>query len=156
HLSFGGGTLARNLLPALDLYVDILRRPRLPEEEVDPVKALALQDLLGLEDEPAQRLIIELRRQHYPPPLGQDSHGTQEGIEALNLKVLRSHYRRLVRPGGTILSIAGNIDWETLRAQVGRLFGDWEGGEEPVVKYGTPLGAGKYQHIQKETTQTHL
>jgi predicted Zn-dependent peptidase len=85
HMRFWGATLARNLAPALDLYADVLRRPRLPEEEVDAVKALALQDLLGLEDEPAQRLFIELRQRHYPPPLGQDARGTEEGIENLDL-----------------------------------------------------------------------
>src|SRR5260370_28536274 len=125
------------------------RRPLLTENGVDAVTSLALQDLLGLEDEPAQRLITELRQGRYPPPMGQDSHGTEEGIEALTLKVLRGHYRRLVRPNGTILSVAGNIDWEALRDQVGRLFGDWEGGEEPVLKLGTPPGAGKYSHVQK-------
>jgi predicted Zn-dependent peptidase len=156
HLSFWGATLARNLSAALDLYGDVLRRPRLPEEEIEAVQSLALQDLLGLEDEPAQRLMIELRRRHYPPPMGQDSHGTEEGIEALNLQVLLTHYCRLVRPNGTILSVAGNIDWDALRAQVGRLFGDWEGGEEPVLKLGTPPGAGKYGHVQKETTQTQI
>ncbi len=165
HMRFWGATLARNLSRALDLHADVLRRPRLPEEEVEAVKALALQDLLGLEDEPAQRLFIELRERHYPPPLGQDSRGTEEGIEALNLKALRSHYRRLIRPRGTILSVAGNINWEALRDQVDRLFGDWqvdrlfgdwESGEEPVIRPGTAPGAGKYGHVQKETTQTQI
>ena len=156
HMRFWGGTLARNLGPALDLYADILRRPRLPEEEVDAVKALALQDLLGLEDEPAQRLFIELRQRHYPPPMGQDARGTREGIEGLDIKALRNHYRRLVRPNGTILSVAGNIDWEPLRERVGQLFADWKGGEEPVVSLGTPPGRGQYTHVAKETTQTQI
>jgi predicted Zn-dependent peptidase len=156
HMRFWGATLARNLGPALDLYADILRRPRLPEEEVDAVKALALQDLLGLEDEPAERLFIELRQRHYPPPMGQDARGTKEGIEGLDLKALRGHYRRLVRPGGTILSVAGNIDWGALRDRVGQLFGDWKGGEEPVVDLGIPEGRGRYTHVAKETTQTQI
>ena len=156
HMRFWGATLSRNLGLALDLYADILRRPRLPEEEVDPVKALALQDLLGLEDEPAQRLFIELRQRHYPPPMGQDARGTKEGIEGLDIKALRDHYRKLVRPNGTILSVAGNIDWETLRDRVGKLFGDWKGGEEPVVTLGTPEGRGQYTHVAKETTQTQI
>jgi predicted Zn-dependent peptidase len=156
HLRFWGATLSRNLAPALDLYADILRRPRLPEEEVEAVQALALQDLLGLEDEPAQKLFIELRQRHFPPPLGQDSRGTEAGIEALDVKSLRNHYRRMVRPRGTILSVAGNIDWGALRDQVGRLFGDWQGGEEPVLRLGTPEGAGRYGHVAKETAQTQI
>src|SRR5262245_27961145 len=155
HLRLYGATLARNLSAALSIYADILRRPHLPEDEVDAVKALAMQDLLGLEDEPAQKLFIELRQRHYPPPLGQDARGTPEGIDSLTQAVLRSHYRRLVRPRGTILSVAGNIEWQALLDQVGQLFGDWRGGEEPVLKLGRSRD-GTYTHMSKETEQTQL
>src|SRR5262245_12417838 len=64
HMRFWGATLARNLPAALEIYADILRRPHLPEEEMDAVRALALQDLAGLEDEPRHKLLIELRPRH--------------------------------------------------------------------------------------------
>src|SRR5205807_10157925 len=76
HIRFWGATLSRNLPAALEIYADLLRRPRFPEEEMDAVKALAFQDLQGLEDEPRQKVLIELRRRHYPPPLGHDRRGT--------------------------------------------------------------------------------
>src|SRR5262245_13634202 len=34
HTRFWGSTLSRNLLPALEIYADILRRPHLPEKEL--------------------------------------------------------------------------------------------------------------------------
>src|SRR5258708_4898639 len=49
HMRFWAATLARNLTAALEIYADILRRPHLPEAELDPVRALALQDIKGLE-----------------------------------------------------------------------------------------------------------
>src|SRR5437016_9362301 len=70
HTRFWGATLSRNLPAALEIYADILRRPHLPEDEIDAVKALALQDLQGLEDEPRQKVLIELPQRPYPPPLG--------------------------------------------------------------------------------------
>src|SRR5207244_10831170 len=84
HIRFWGATLARNLPAALEIYADILRRPHLPKDEIDAVKALALQDLQGLEDEPRQKVLIELRQRHYPPPLGQDRRGTAAGIASLS------------------------------------------------------------------------
>src|SRR5262249_44405425 len=154
HVRFWGATLARNLAPALEIYADILRRPHLPDDELEPVQALALQDLQSLEDEPRQKLLIELRRRHYPAPLGQDRRGTREGIESLTPALLRNHYRRLFRPRGTILSVAGNIEWEPLRQQVERLFGDWKPGEEPeLTLHAQPTS---YDHIDKETTQTQI
>jgi predicted Zn-dependent peptidase len=154
HTRFWGATLSRNLPAALDIYADILRRPHLPDEEMNAVKALALQDLQSLEDEPRQKVLVELRQRHYPPPLGQDRRGTEQTIANLNAKKVQAHYRRLFGPGGTIISVAGNIDWKPLKDQVERLFGDWKGGEEPVLKLGhLPPPRG---HIEKETTQTQI
>jgi predicted Zn-dependent peptidase len=154
HVHFWGGTLARSLPDVLDIYADILRRPHFPEDELEPVQALALQDLQGLEDEPRLKLMIELRKHHFPPPLSHDLRGTVEGIESITIDAVRKHYRRLFRPRNTILSVAGNIDWPMLRDQVEKLFGDWNGGEEPEMKLGAL--SGKNGHVQKETTQTHI
>jgi predicted Zn-dependent peptidase len=154
HVHFWGATLARNLPATLDIYADILLRPHLPQEEMEAVQALALQDIQSLEDEPRQKVLIELRKHHYPPPLGQDRRGTVEGIQSLNATVVRDHYQKLFRPRGTILSVAGNVDWEPLRNQVGRLFGDWPDGPEPAVTYGTQPTARA--HVTKETTQTQI
>jgi predicted Zn-dependent peptidase len=154
HTRFWGATLARNLPDALAIYADILRRPHLPEDEIPAVQALAFQDLQSLEDEPRQKVLIELRRRHYPPPLGQDRRGTRAGIESLNPAVIRRHYQRLFQPRGTILSVAGNIDWEPLRERVGELFGDWQPGEQPALKLRKP--AARTGHIAKETAQTQI
>jgi predicted Zn-dependent peptidase len=154
HTRFWGATLARNLPAALDIYADIIRRPHLPEDEIDAVKALALQDLQGLEDEPRHKVMIELRRLHYPPPLGQDRRGTEEGIESLNADVIRRHYRRFFTPQGTIVSVAGNIDWPALRDQIGRLFGDWKAPEPPALTLGTTTT--HRAHLEKDTTQTQI
>ncbi|MBY0523672.1 MAG: insulinase family protein [Gemmataceae bacterium] len=154
HVRFWGATLARSLPAALDIYADILRRPHLPEDEMEAVQALALQDLQSLEDEPKQKVLIELRKHHYPSPLGQDRRGTVEGIESLTAEVIRKQYRRLFRARGTILSVAGNIEWEPLRDQVERLFGDWTEGEEPAVTLGPQ--PTNLEHIHKETTQTQI
>src|SRR5207247_11373463 len=90
HLRFWGATLARNLSAALEIYADILRRPHLPDDQIDAVKALAFQELQSIEDEPKQKVLIELRRRHYPAPLGQDRRGNREGIESLSAVDLRS------------------------------------------------------------------
>jgi predicted Zn-dependent peptidase len=154
HMRFYGATLARNLPAALDIYADILLRPHLPDDEMDAVRSLALQDLQALEDEPRQKVLIELRKRHYPAPLSNDRHGTSEGVENVTPDAVREYYRRHFQPAGTILSVAGNIEWEPLREQVGRLFGDWRGAAVPEVMAGPSRpGTG---HILKETTQTQI
>jgi predicted Zn-dependent peptidase len=154
QMSFWGSTLASNISPALEIYSDILRRPHLPAEELEPVQALALQDIAGLEDEPRQKVLIELNQRHFPPPLGQDRRGTREGIESLTIEAVRSHYQRFFQPQGMILSVAGNIEWAPLKEQVGRLFGDWQAGKPPDLEVGSP--PNPREHVQKETTQTQI
>src|SRR5262249_52269817 len=101
HMRFWGATLARNIPAAFETYAHILRRPHLPAEELEAVKSLAFQDLQSLEDEPRQKVLVELRRQHYPPPLSQDRRGTLEGIQALTAKKIRSHFERFFQPDET-------------------------------------------------------
>jgi predicted Zn-dependent peptidase len=154
HTRFWAATVARNLPAALELYADILRRPHLPDDEIDAVKSLALQDLRGLEDEPRAKVMVELRRHHYPTPLSNDHRGTPGCIEGLTVDAVRRHHRDLYRPRGMILSVAGNVNWESLREQVGRLFGDWQGGAERPLTLGP--AAQKRAHLSKDLEQTQI
>jgi predicted Zn-dependent peptidase len=154
HMRFWGATLAANLPAALEIYTDIIRQPHLPAAELDPVRALALQDIQGLEDEPRQKVLIELRRRHYPTPLGLDHRGTPEGLHNLTPAKIRAHHLRHFQPRGSILAVAGGIEWEPLKQQVARLFSDWPPGPEPEVKLLKPVG-GK-THLRKDTEQTQI
>ena len=62
--------------------------------------------------------------------------------------------RKTFGPKDVILSIAGNIDWPSLRDQVERLFGDWTGGGLKPLKLRKAKGGRG--HIPKETTQTQI
>src|SRR5262249_26606950 len=134
HTSIAAATLGRNLIPALELFADIVLRPHLDEEEVEPIRALTLQNLRSLEDDPGSKVIYELRRRHFPDPWGRPAPGTPEGVSALSPDDLRAFYRRAYRPNGAILGVAGAIDWPALRDAVGRLFGDWAPAPEPTVQ----------------------
>jgi predicted Zn-dependent peptidase len=154
HLRFWAATLAQNLPRGLEIYADILRRPHLPADELDAVKALALQDLQSLEDEPRHKVLVEVVRQHLPAPLGQDRHGTADGIKSLTPEAIRRHWARHFHPNGTILSVAGNIEWELLRDLVGHLFADWMGAPDAPLKIGQPPRARP--HLVKKTAQTQI
>ncbi len=154
NMRFWGSTLARNVPAALDIFADVLRRPHLPADELEPVQALALQDIQSLEDSPQQKVMVELRRRYYPPPLNQDRRGRAEEIEALTIDDVWRQYARLFRPNGAILSVAGNIEWEPLKAQVERLFGDWPAGEDAGLL--PAPHAPQSEHIHKDTQQTQI
>jgi predicted Zn-dependent peptidase len=154
HVRFWGATFARNLPATLEIYADILRRPHFPDDELDAVRALALQDIQGLEDEPRQQVLIALRRRYYPAPLGFDHHGTLESLKRITAQSIRAQHMAHFQPRGSILSVAGNIEWGSLKEQVGQLFGDWEPGPEPSLTL--THSPGGRQHVSKQTAQTHI
>lgn len=154
NLQMAGSTLSRNLLPALGIYADILRRPHLPEEELEPAKLLSVQDIQSLEDEPQRKVMVELRKRYYPDPLGRDSRGTEAGVEAVTIDDVRAFHAKLVHPRDCIVAVAGDIDWPSLRDEMGRLLGDWEPKDRmpPAVGSHTPASG----HVQKDLDQTQI
>jgi predicted Zn-dependent peptidase len=154
HTRVWGATLSRNLLQSLELYSHVILRPHLPEAELPPVQALAIQDIEGLEDDPKGKAMLELRRLHLPAPLGNDRRGTIESIEATSVDVLKQFHRQHFRPNDSIISVAGNIEWKPLVEKIGELFGDWSPQPETRLSFSTPI-KGK-NHLVKETQQTQI
>lgn len=154
HLNFSGATLAENLPEALRIYADIVRRPHLPDEEFEPVLSGAEQSVRAIDDEPRQKVMVELRRRCYATPWGLPAEGSLEGLAALTPESTRDHYNRCIRPADAILGIAGNVDPQEIFALAGELFGNWSSQADPLVRSG-PAGA-KRDHIHHESTQTQI
>ena len=154
NIQLSGATLARNLLSTLAIYADILRRPHLPEDELNAAKSLSLQDIQSIEDEPQRKVMIELRKRYYPDPLGRDQRGTIEGVEAVTIDDVRAHHGGLYHPRDMILAVAGDVEWSALKGEVERLFGDWKPRHRPVIApKSTPPRPG---HLTKDLDQTQI
>src|SRR5271165_927488 len=92
HTGLSAATLGRNLVPALRIFADIVLRPHFDDHEVEPIRALCLQNLRSLEDDPGTKVIYELRRRHFPEPWGRPSPGTVDGVSGLTGAALRLFY----------------------------------------------------------------
>jgi len=154
HTSFSGATLAENLPATLAIYADMLRRAHLPEEELEASRRGMLQELYAIEDEPAQKMMIELRRRHYPLPWGRPAQGEIPAVETVTLDEIRGHYRRRYHPQGAILGVAGRFDFPALVALVGELLGDWPAGENGAIVEHPATSHCK--HLPYESGQTQI
>jgi predicted Zn-dependent peptidase len=154
HTSFSAASLSRNLLPALELFADVVLRPHLDELEIEPIRALCLQTLRSLEDDPGTKVIFELRRRHFPEPWGRPSPGSTDGISGMTADALRNFHRKLYRPNGAILGVAGAIDWHRLQDAVGELFRDWK--PQPDPRLPEKPGGPQRDHITRETQQIQI
>ncbi len=154
HASYCGATLAENLPNALAIYADVLQRPHLPHDQLEAGRLAMLQELRAIEDEPAQKVMIELRRRHYPQPWGRPPQGEQAALEATCIDDIRRQFGHYYRPNGTILGIAGSVQWPRLKDLVGELLGEWTAGDpETIEEWPT---TGRYRHLGCDSHQTQI
>jgi predicted Zn-dependent peptidase len=154
HASFSGATISDNLPAALSVFADLLRRPRLPADQLEAGRLVMLQELRAVEDEPAQKVMIELRRRHYPEPWGRPPQGDQSALEAIGIGDIRDFFKRRYMPNGAILGVAGRFDWPRLVDLAAELLGEWKPGETAEVEEKT--AGPKYEHIPHESAQTQI
>ncbi len=153
-ITFTVAALADNLPAALRLYGDVVRRPRIPEDQFSAARAGVEQMLRALEDEPRQKVIQELRRHCYDLPWGRPSDGELSDLPALSAESVHAHFDRCFRPNGTILGVAGRIDADEVIQLAEDIFGDWDEKPDPPVSSGPR--AGRFKHIDHDSTQTHI
>jgi predicted Zn-dependent peptidase len=154
HTHFSFAAVGSKVLQALPAYADIVRRPRFPADGFEAARDLALQALAGIDDDPRQKLLIALRRHHFPAPLGRNPMGQTEDLRRLNLSLCQAEHARRYRGGGAILSVAGNIDFEKITREVGRLLGDLDGlAPRMTVAPATP---GQRHFEPQSSEQTHI
>lgn len=154
HGSFSAAIPAGKLYETLAIHADVVRRPLLPEDQLEDGRMACFQEIRSLEDDLPQKVFQELKRRRYPDPWGRSTQGTMESVAAITMEDLRQQFADVYRPDEAILSVAGNVDWDELKTQVERLFGDWSGTACPETEL-TPA-AGGYQHIDCESSQTHI
>lgn len=154
HLVFRGTCLATNLPAALRVYADIALRPHLQDDEFEAVLSGIEHGLLAIEDEPRQKVMVELLRRCYPHPWGQPPEGSLADLPNLTPDAVRNQYQRIVKPNGAILGIAGNVTLDAILPVIQQVLGSWAGSNDMAipVKECSPVR----EHIKHESTQTHI
>ena len=154
HTSFSAATLAENLIPALTLHADLIRRPIFPADQIDEARLVCLQELRASEDDLAHRVIERVRSLQYPSPWGRSVQGTSDAIGQIGMTDVQRHFETRYQPSGAILSVAGKLDWSQLKDHVAQLFGDWKANPPEPIKETPP--EEQHAHIQHESNQTHI
>lgn len=154
HSVMSGCGVAENLAATLAIYADIVRSPHLPEEQLESGRQVCLQELRGIEDEPSHKLMMELRRQHYPSPWGLPSQGNRGGLEAATMSEVENFHHTSYKPEGSILAVAGAFEWEELVKTVEELFGGWKARLQAPAP--TPPKVEPTTHIDYDSNQCHI
>ncbi|MEN6425007.1 MAG: pitrilysin family protein [Phycisphaerales bacterium] len=154
HVYLGGALESSNLAQALALYADVILKPHLSDEQFEPARQLIVEELASLDDEPRQRVTIELRRRFYGDPLGRSTMGEMEDLEALTAKKARTIAQRYLHVPQIIFSVAGKYDFDAVRRQLESVFGTYDG--TPPRRKKTVSGGPRYTHIPHDGAQVHI
>src|SRR5215212_8815734 len=154
HTRFGCAALAEKVFTGLPVYADIVRRAHLPEPGFQAARDLALQALAGIDDDPRSKLLIKLREWHFPSPFGRSSMGKKDNLEKLTIDLAKADFGRRYHARESILAVAGNVDFATLKGEIEKNFGDWNGSPAAALEVMPP--PGNFHHEHQESEQTHI
>ena len=111
---------------AVDVIVDMVSRPKFQREELEKERSVILEELAQIEDSPYQ-LVAELLSEVMwrGTPLGRDIAGTPESVQAIPYEDTVSYWHSQYSPGNALVSVAGEIDPDTVLARVSGLTASW-------------------------------
>jgi zinc protease len=126
---------ASRLEPALDLLVEVVRRPSFPSSEVERLRDERLNDLIQAKADPRRRADEAFVSSIYAAssPYRRPAGGTPETVARLTSADLRTIHTAAYGPAAAALVVAGDVDPDAVIAMAARLFGDWTGGSGSVT-----------------------
>lgn len=154
HITIGAVLESDNLEQSVDLYADIILRAGLEDEQFELARQLAIDGVLALDDDPRHKVMLKLREQFYPTPLGRSAAGEIEQLKALTAEKTKQIIKNNFNLSETIFSVAGKYDFDAVAAQMEALFeSDSQQSLEPILP---GPRAGKYLHIDNDGAQVHI
>ena len=107
----------------LDCLLRFITNPYLTDENVEKEKGIIAQEIKMYDDEPVWQgyfsMVRGLYRNH---PIRRDIAGTVEEIQTLTPKLLKCCYKTYYHPSNMVLSVAGDINPETVLKAADRYF----------------------------------
>ena len=124
---------SRYFSTGLDILADALQNTTFDPRELDKELQVVMEEWKRGEDSPTSRAATELFRFAYTVhPYGRPVIGYRETIEALNRDRVLNFYRRWYHPNNMTLVIVGDVDRESARQEVTRLFAEQQPADLPA------------------------
>ncbi len=146
--------LAANVMKALPAFADLVQRPHLKDDAFGPSRDLAQQALEGLADDPQRLAMVRLREWSWPGPLSRNPMGEPDHLAKLTAAAARDDFAERWQPNGSVISLAGDVDFGRVVEEVGQSFGDWSVKETPTAELTPPPGPFHFE--EQDSQQTHI
>ncbi|EPX62849.1 hypothetical protein D187_006259 [Cystobacter fuscus DSM 2262] len=154
------GRVHKDFLPRfLELFTDVLLKPRFDPQEFERLRSLALSDLRnGLRSENDEALgKVALDALLYAGhPYAHFVGGTEKGLEAITLEDVKAHAARVFTQDRLVIGLAGPVDEQLQRTVVSRLSALPATGAPRVQLPAVPTPGGRALVVQKPTLSTAI
>lgn len=154
---FYAKTVDEHLPLAADVVCDLAVHPAFDAKELEKEKGVVLEEISMSEDTPEDvvhdlLMLAQFGDQSVARPIL----GTEERIEAYSREDLAKYWSSLYRPQNAVFSIAGNYDWEQVKALVNAELGVWDAAGLREKKCETQLVMPTALSKEKEIEQVHI
>lgn len=134
----------RHWTTAIEVLADLLRHSRFEASDVEKERKVIAEEIGMLADSPGDWVHILVDEAMWGDrPLGRDVAGTRESVLQMTRERLIEWFSSYYVPSNLVISVAGPLEHDAVRAEVERHFGDavdgspphWEpAGESPVAR----------------------
>lgn len=148
--------LADDVENGIDVLSDMMRHSLIDPEELEREEGVVLEEISRSEDEPESHVHdLHLEGRWGNHPLGKPIIGTRDSVAGFRREHLVKYMDRRYRGNNVLLSIAGNVDVNNVKAWAEAHLGSINvGGENTQVS--RPLGTGGRNEVQKDVEQVHF
>jgi len=120
------------LEPGLRLLADVVSEPAFRPHELDAEREVIVEEILMSEDTPDDLVLTALYESLYPEhPLGRETLGTRDSVEAMGRDDVAAFHQRWYRPRNLVIAAAGDLAHDRVLAAVDGLFDLGEPGATP-------------------------
>lgn len=165
HTVVSATMLGSNVEGALPILAGMIRDPTIAADAIEPVRALAIASIEGLDDSPGFVAAMKMQERALPWPYNRSGMGTMDGLRALTREGLHAAWHRRCCPGrhgdhhsvgGSIISLAGDVKIEQVVKILEPLLSGWVGvGSEPAIS-GPRQRGSVFKKLPTEQTQICL
>jgi predicted Zn-dependent peptidase len=156
HTSFLAQILPDKFRPTLELYAELFRSASFPHDQVEISKAVTLEELKRIEDNPIQQALYLTYQAGLGSPMGRIPLGEPDTISVISAAGVRRHWDTHCRPENLLIAVAGGLPSNEVINTLNNVFGDWAGeSSEPEEPHSISVVDCSLHH-EKSSEQTHI
>ena len=156
HITIGAVLEAGNLAQALDLYASIILAASLEEDQFELARQLAIDGVRALDDDPRQKVMLKLREQFYPSPLGRSTLGEIAELQALTAEKTKQIIKDNFNLSETIFAVAGKYDFDAIVSIFDSRFSILDTNIQHRASSIQHPASSKYTHLHNDGAQVHI